>query len=131
MMIFVNAVYKEDNLPREYAEGFVKVLSPVAPFVCEELWEMLGHNGTIATESWPTFDEAKTIDDEIEIPVQVNGKLRGKILVHKDASKSGILLYTAHYLTFLKYKNPFADLRFAISMSIPNGLPGGSLWVKR
>ena len=90
MMIFVNAVYKEDNLPKEYAEGFVKVLSPVAPFICEELWEMLGHNGTIANESWPTFDEAKTIDDEIEIPVQVNGKLRGKILVSKDASKEEV-----------------------------------------
>ena len=90
MMIFVNAVYKEDSLPREYAEGFVKVLSPVAPFICEELWEMLGHSGTIATQSWPTFDEAKTVDDEIEIPVQVNGKLRGKILVSKDASKEEV-----------------------------------------
>ena len=90
MMIFVNAVYKEENLPREFAEGFVKILNPVAPFITEELWEMLGHNNTISNEAWPTFDEAKTIDDEIEIPVQVNGKLRGKILVHKDASKEEV-----------------------------------------
>ena len=90
MMIFVNAVYKEDSLPREYAEGFVKVLNPVAPFITEELWEMLGHKETIANEAWPTYDEAKTIDDEVEIPVQINGKLRGKVLVSKDATKEEV-----------------------------------------
>ncbi len=87
MMIFINAVYKEDEMPKEYAEGFVKLLSPVCPFIAEELWEMLGHDKTIAYEAWPKFDEAKTIDDEVEIPVQVNGKLRGKVLVAKDATQ--------------------------------------------
>ncbi|MBO5178986.1 MAG: leucine--tRNA ligase [Clostridia bacterium] len=87
MMIFINAVYKEDELPKEYAEGFVKLLSPVCPFIAEELWEMLGHDNTIAYEAWPKFDEAKTIDDEVEIPVQVNGKLRGKVLVAKEATQ--------------------------------------------
>ncbi|MBR4110227.1 MAG: leucine--tRNA ligase [Clostridia bacterium] len=90
MMIFINAVYKEDELPKEYAEGFVKLLSPVCPFIAEELWEMLGHNNTIAYEAWPKFDEAKTIDDEVEIPVQVNGKLRGKVLVAKDATQEAV-----------------------------------------
>ena len=87
MMIFVNAVYKEDSVPREYAEGFIKILSCVAPFISEEIWQMLGHNSSIANETWPTYDDSKTIDDEIEIPVQVNGKLRGKVVVPKDAEK--------------------------------------------
>ena len=90
MMIFINAVYKEDEMPKEYAEGFVKLLSPVCPFIAEELWEMLGHNNTIAYEAWPKYDEAKTIDDEVEIPVQVNGKLRGKVLVAKDATQEAV-----------------------------------------
>ena len=77
MMIFINGVYKEDVLPKEFAEGFVKLLNPVCPFITEELWEMLGHTETIANETWPTYDEAKTMDEEIEIPVQVNGKVSG------------------------------------------------------
>lgn len=86
MMIFINAVYKEDMLPKEYAEGFVKLLNPICPFITEELWEMLGHSGTISYEAWPKYDEEKTIEDEIEIPVQVNGKLRGTVMVAKEAT---------------------------------------------
>ena len=87
MMIFVNAVYKEEYLPKEYAEGFVKVLSPLCPHLGEELWEMLGHDNTIAYEAWPTYDEEKTKESTIEIAVQVNGKVRDTIKVHKDISK--------------------------------------------
>ena len=87
MMIFINAVYKEEVFPKEYAEGLIKLLNPIAPFITEEIWEMLGHDHTIAYEQWPTYDETKTIDDELEIGVQVNGKLRGTIKVKKDAEK--------------------------------------------
>ena len=85
MMIFVNAIYKADSCPKEFAEGFIKVLSPIAPHICEEIWEKFGHGETIAFESWPTYDEAKCVDDEVEIAVQINGKVREKLVVSADA----------------------------------------------
>ena len=88
MMIFINAVYKEDYLPREYAEGFIKLLNPLCPHITEEIWNTyLGYNNTIALESWPTYDEAKTAEDTYEMVVQVNGKVRGKIEVSMETSK--------------------------------------------
>ncbi len=79
MMIFVNAVYKEGKCPKAYAEGLVKMLSCIAPHIGEELWQLLGHDTTLAYEPWPTYDESKTADETVEVVVQVNGKLRGKI----------------------------------------------------
>ena len=90
MMIFVNSATKEDILPKEYAEGFVKLLSPVAPHIAEELWNRLGHSDTITYEAWPTYDESKLVDDEINLPVQVNGKVRATIKVPVDASQEQI-----------------------------------------
>ena len=88
LMIFVNAVYKENTLPKEYAEGFVKMLNPIAPFVTEEIWnKFLGHNDTITYEPWPMFDESKLTSDTYEMVVQVNGKVRGKIEVSIDTNK--------------------------------------------
>lgn len=78
MMIYVNECYKWDELPREKMEGFVKLFSCFAPHMGEELWEKLGHQTTIAYEPWPSYDESKLVLDEIEMVVQVNGKLRGK-----------------------------------------------------
>ncbi|WP_440602372.1 leucine--tRNA ligase [Bacillus sp. GB_SG_008] len=87
MMMFVNDAYKAETLPKEYVEGFVKLLAPVAPHVAEELWSKLGHNETITYVSWPTFDESKLVEDEVEIVVQVMGKVRAKLTMKKDASK--------------------------------------------
>ncbi len=88
MMIFINAVYKNEKISREYAEGFVKLLNPVCPHITEEIWNVyLGYNTTIATSSWPTYDEAKTIEDSYEMIVQVNGKVRGKLVVETNTSK--------------------------------------------
>ena len=91
MMIFVNAVYKADSCPKEFAEGFIKVLSPIAPHICEEIWEMFGHTETIAFESWPTYDEAKCVDDEVEIAVQINGKVREKLVIAAEATQEEAL----------------------------------------
>jgi leucyl-tRNA synthetase len=87
LMVFINEAYKAPILPKAYMEGFVKLLSPVCPHIAEELWEKLGHNDTIAYESWPAYDEAKLVEDEVEIVVQVNGKVRAKLHVPADASK--------------------------------------------
>jgi len=84
MMIFTNACYKNGTCPKEYAEGFVKMLSCISPHIGEELWETLGHQDTIAYESWPTYDEAALVEDTIEIAVQVNGKVRGKVVIAAD-----------------------------------------------
>ena len=91
MMIFVNAVYKADSCPKEFAEGLIKVLSPIAPHICEEIWEMFGHTETIAFESWPTYDESKCVDDEIEIAVQINGKVREKLVIAAEATQDEAL----------------------------------------
>ncbi|GAA3320316.1 hypothetical protein GCM10020331_030810 [Ectobacillus funiculus] len=87
MMVFINEAYKAETLPKVYAEGFAKLLSPVAPHLAEELWEKLGHGESITYATWPAYDEGKLVDDEIEVIVQVNGKLRGKVTLAKDATK--------------------------------------------
>ena len=86
MMIFINVATKEDIFPKEYAEGFVKLLSPVAPHIAEELWNRLGHSDTITYEAWPTYDESKLVENTIEIPVQVNGKVRATVQIDTDAT---------------------------------------------
>ncbi|EIJ79321.1 leucyl-tRNA synthetase [Bacillus methanolicus PB1] len=87
LMVFINEAYKADILPKAFMEGFVKLLSPICPHIAEELWEKIGHSGTIAYEAWPAYDEAKLVDDEIEIVVQVNGKVKAKLFVPADATK--------------------------------------------
>ncbi|SEB04379.1 leucyl-tRNA synthetase [Thalassobacillus cyri] len=90
MMVFVNEGYKAEVLPKEYIEGFVKILSPVAPHLAEELWDKLGNKGTIAYQEWPAYDESKLVEDEVEIVIQVMGKVRAKMTVSKEASKEDL-----------------------------------------
>lgn len=87
LMVFINDAYKADTLPREYAEGFVKLLAPIAPHMMEELWAMLGHDDSISYAAWPTFDPAALVANEVEVIFQVNGKLKAKVTVAKDTPK--------------------------------------------
>ena len=85
MMIFINTVSKEEIFPKEYAEGFLKILNPIAPHITEELWNtVFGNNGTMAYSSWPTYDEEKAIDTQVTLPIQINGKLRETITINLD-----------------------------------------------
>lgn len=88
MMIFVNEAYKAKTVYRPYIENLVKMLSCIAPHVCEEMWQLLGHEDTLAYETWPTYDEKMLEQATIEMAVQVNGKLRAKITVNKEDRKS-------------------------------------------
>lgn len=91
IMIFVNAIYKENQVPTEYAEGLVKMLNPFSPFVTEEIWnKFLKHDETITYEPWPTFDANKAISDEITLPIQFNGKLKGTIQIAVDEDEATI-----------------------------------------
>jgi leucyl-tRNA synthetase len=91
LMEFVNAFTRQPVRPKWAMETFVLLLSPLAPHVAEELWSVLGHSATLAYEPWPTYDEALTRDASIEMPVQVNGKVRGKVVVAADASPHTVL----------------------------------------
>ncbi len=103
MMVFVNAVYKENIFPKSYAEGFVKLLNPIAPFITEEIWQTLGYEGTIAYEPWPTYDEAKAEVQEVTIGVQINGKLRAEIQIQKDEKEESILNKALEHENVKKY----------------------------
>ncbi|MDM5360886.1 leucyl-tRNA synthetase [Peribacillus sp. B2I2] len=87
LMVFINDAYKADSLPKVYIEGFVKLLAPVAPHIAEELWSKLGHSESITYGTWPAFDEAKLVDNEVEIVIQINGKVKTKLMVPTDTTK--------------------------------------------
>ena len=91
MMIFMNDAYKAEKVYKPYMEGFIKLLSPICPHIAEEIWADLGHDNTIAYESWPTYDESKLTSDTLNLVVQVNGKLRDKIEVAVDADNDSII----------------------------------------
>ena len=92
LMIFMNAVSKEEVLPKEYAVGFIKLLYPICPFICEEMYSIIdGSEDTLTYASWPKYDEKKALLDEVTIAVSVNGKLRATFSVSKDTDKDELL----------------------------------------
>ncbi|MBQ3016398.1 MAG: leucine--tRNA ligase [Clostridia bacterium] len=91
MMGTLNTIYDAGKITKDELITFAKLLSPFAPHVAEEINELLGGKDLISVAKWPEFDESKTIDDTIELPVQINGKVRSTVLVPKDADKDAIL----------------------------------------
>ena len=90
MMSFLNEVTKKGSITKGEYKTFITLLNPVAPHMTEELWEMLGGEGLLSLTAWPQYDEEKTVDDEIEIVVQINGKIRDKISVAADLDRAGL-----------------------------------------
>lgn len=87
LMVFVNAAHKADALPVEYMQGFVKLIAPITPHMAEELWQKLGATESISYAPWPTYDEEKLVEANVEIVVQINGKIRQRLTVGKDITR--------------------------------------------
>ena len=89
LMIFVNAANKEDKLYVDYAKGFVQLIAPFAPHLAEELWQGLTNTGqAISYVAWPTYDESKLVESEVEIVVQIKGKVKARLTVAKDLAQA-------------------------------------------
>ena len=91
MMGLINTIYAKGSITKDELEVFIKLLSPFAPHLTEEIWASLGNEGFLSVAKWPEYDEAKTVDDEIEVAVQVNGKTREVVKVSKDIDKDGAI----------------------------------------
>ena len=108
LMVFVNEAYKVDDLPLEYMEGFVKMIAPVMPHLAEELWSQFGEEGSISYQPWPQYDESKLVESHVEMVVQVNGKVRAKLQLAKDASQDEVkqaALANEHVVQFIDGKD--------------------------
>jgi len=90
LMIFVNDAYKAETLPRQAMEHFVQLIAPITPHIAEELWERLGHEGGISYVPWPQYDEQYTVDEEIEIAIQVKGKIVDRAMIPADLDEKGM-----------------------------------------
>ncbi len=107
MMVFTNEMTKAEQRSRALIEPFVLLLSPFAPHLAEELWGILGHRPSVSQQPWPVFDPALTVSDRLTIPVQINGKLRGKIEVGTDAAREQVeSLARAQAAEWLQGKEP-------------------------
>lgn len=119
MMVFINEAYKATEIKKAYVEGFVQVLSPVAPHLAEELWSKLGNEETISYQPWPAFDAEKLVEDEVEIVIQIMGKVRAKMMVAKNATKEDLEEIALHDETI---KEKLAGLTIRKIIAVPGKL---------
>jgi leucyl-tRNA synthetase len=103
MMEFVNAATKWDTCPRAVLKPFALLLAPYAPHVAEELWCRLGHSHSLAYESWPVYDPALLVQSTVSVAVQVNGKMRGTIMIPRDAVEADVVSAALEEKTIAKW----------------------------
>lgn len=90
LMVFINEAYKQEELHESYMKAFIKLLSPFAPHIAEELWQRLGEEGSTSKQEWPAYDETKLVESEVEVVIQINGKVRSKVTVDKTITKENL-----------------------------------------
>ena len=91
MMALINDFYKKNSITKGEFKTLITLLNPVAPHITEELWENAGFEGRVYQTTWPEYDEAKTVESSVEIALQINGKIRGTLMIDKDAAKDDVL----------------------------------------
>ena len=91
LMALLNEIYEKGAITKGELKTFLTILSPFAPHLCEELWQQHGFEGMLANGKWAEYDESKTVDDTVEMPVQVNGKVRSTVMIPNNASKEEAL----------------------------------------
>ncbi len=91
MMALINEFYKKNSITKGELRTFIILLNPVAPHITEEMWEKLGCNGRVYQQTWPEYDEAKTVESTVEIAVQINGRIKATIAIDKDADKDSVI----------------------------------------
>lgn len=91
MMALVNDFYKKNAVTKGEMKTLLTLLNPVAPHITEEMWSILGYEGYLYQASWPTFDEAKTVESTVEIAVQINGKMKATLAINKDDPKDDVI----------------------------------------
>ncbi|MCI5827443.1 MAG: leucine--tRNA ligase [Lachnospiraceae bacterium] len=91
MMALINDFYKKNSITKDEFKTFITLLNPVAPHITEELWEIAGFEGRVYQTTWPEYDEAKTVEATVEIALQINGKIRGTLVIAKDADKDDVI----------------------------------------
>ncbi|MCM3126159.1 MULTISPECIES: leucine--tRNA ligase [unclassified Paenibacillus] len=119
LMIFINDAYKADRLPREAMENFVQLLSPLAPHIAEELWSRLGHEESVTYVAWPDYDESLTVDKEVEIVIQINGKIVQRAHVAADLDAKGL---EAHSLELPAIKELLSGKTIRKVIAVPGKL---------
>ena len=90
LMSFINDVMKVEKINKAEFKTFITLLNPVAPHITEELWQNAGFEGTLSATTWPKYDEAKTVDSEVEVVVQINGKIRDKMMISAELDPKGM-----------------------------------------
>lgn len=119
LMIFINEAYKAERLPREAMENFVQILSPLAPHIAEELWSRLGHEESVTYVAWPGYDESLTVDKEVEIVIQINGKIVQRAYVAADLDAKGL---EAHSLELPAIKEALSGKTIRKVIAVPGKL---------
>ncbi len=91
MMSLINEISDAGTISREQLGAFIRILTPFCPHICEEMWAEIGGEGMVSTQPWPDYDEAKTIDETVEIALQINGKVRGKMVISVGEDKEQVI----------------------------------------